>query len=569
VNAVFAIAGSGPTYAQAVTGDAPVSYWRLNESSGPTAADSVGTNPGTYVGAVPGAPGLLASTTNTAASFSGTTQYVRILNSASVAPTARVSVEAWIKPAAIPAAGAFASIATKAESYSLQFNGPRLEFTIMQSGVRKRLQAPTGAVAAGSVYHVVGTFDGTTQRLYINGAQVASAALTGAITANTNNFLIGAWSATSEFFKGTIDEVALYSTALTAAQVSNHYNTGTTSLVAFVQNPGASAQLVSLAKAAASRNAAITGSTPVAVALDNRLHRAYVTGSAGKGHKAGTGVTIFDSRTWRTLGHVTTGPTAGASSIAVDPVTHLVYVTSAVYTPFDVHGDVKVIDGRTGKIIHSIDIGPGPKAIAINPKTHRLYVTEQTGTDSDLAIAVINGLSGRLITTVPIGPYGEYYDNPFGIAVNAGTNMVFASNPLDGYVYTLDGTTNAIARSVAVGGEPGGIAVNAATNTVFVTGARAVTVLDGGSGRVEHRVAAEGRTRGIAVDSARNQIYATADGGGFLVIDGHTLDADHVITHGSKPNGIAIDPSSRNLVIANGFNANVSVYSDDRAVGTS
>jgi len=39
-----------------------------------------------------------------------------------------------------------------------------------------------------------------------------------------------------------------------------------------------------------------------------------------------------------------------------------------------------------------------------------------------------------------------------------------------------------------------------------------------------------------------------------------------VITHGSKPNGIAIGSSG--LVVANGFNANVSVYSDD-AAGTS
>ena len=146
---------------------------------------------------------------------------------------------------------------------------------------------------------------------------------------------------------------------------------------------------------------------------------------------------------------------------------------------------------------------------------------------------------------------------------------MYASNPLDGYVYMIDGATNSLVRSVAVGGEPGGIAVNPATNKVFVTGARFVTVLDGGSAGVANQIAAGGRTRGIAVDAERNQVYATTDGGGFLVVDGRTLDANHVGVHGSKPNGIAIDPASRNIVVANGFNANVSVYSDDRAVGTS
>ena len=68
----------------------------------------------------------------------------------------------------------------KREQYALQFNGPLLEFTIMQIGTRGgRLQAPAGTVVAGQTYHVVGTFDGTTRRLYVNGAQVASGTLVG------------------------------------------------------------------------------------------------------------------------------------------------------------------------------------------------------------------------------------------------------------------------------------------------------------------------------------------------------------------------------------------------------
>src|SRR4029450_9162361 len=100
--------------------------------------------------------------------------------------TSSLTLETWIKPTSLPASGSFASVLTKAESYSIQFNGPKLEFTIMQNGTRKRLQAASGAIVAGQTYHVVGTYDGSTQRLYVNGAQVASTALTGAITTNSN-----------------------------------------------------------------------------------------------------------------------------------------------------------------------------------------------------------------------------------------------------------------------------------------------------------------------------------------------------------------------------------------------
>src|SRR6187397_3736635 len=98
----------------------------------------------TYQGVSLGVPGLVANAGNRAATFPGSNSRVQIASNTALSPTARVTVEAWIKPSALPAAGAYASIVTKAESYSLQFNGPKLEFTIMQSGARRRLQAPAG-----------------------------------------------------------------------------------------------------------------------------------------------------------------------------------------------------------------------------------------------------------------------------------------------------------------------------------------------------------------------------------------------------------------------------------------
>ena len=209
-------------------GDSPVGYWRLGETSGTTAKDASGTNPGTYRnGALLGQASLLPSDgANSAVSFDGVNDYVGIPSSTALNPTARVSVEAWIKPVALPASGSFASIASKPESYSLQFNGPRLEFTIMQSGVRRRLQAPRArssrARPTTSSAPTTAPPSGSTS----TASEVASAALTGAITANSNSLDIGSWSEGSEDFNGTIDEVAVYPVAMPAARVVAHYQAG-------------------------------------------------------------------------------------------------------------------------------------------------------------------------------------------------------------------------------------------------------------------------------------------------------------------------------------------------------
>jgi len=214
-------------YVTSVLADGPAGYWRLGETSGTTAVDQRGANNGAYGGGPTlGAASLLPQdTSNKAVSFDGSNDTVSIPNAAALGLTAAVTVEAWIKPSAIPALGSFSSVVTKAESYSLQFNGPRFEFTIIQNGVRRRLQAAAGAIQAGTTCYVVGTYDGGTQRLYVNGSELVNAALSGAISPAATPLTIGSWGS-AEYFTGTIDEAAVYPTALSAARVSAHYAAG-------------------------------------------------------------------------------------------------------------------------------------------------------------------------------------------------------------------------------------------------------------------------------------------------------------------------------------------------------
>ena len=78
----------------------------------------------------------------------------------------------------------------------------------------------------GQWIHVAGVYDGSTTRLYVNGAQTASSALTGAIRRDTARpvYIGGNQNTTStgapqQFFRGRIDDLRIYGRALSAAEI--------------------------------------------------------------------------------------------------------------------------------------------------------------------------------------------------------------------------------------------------------------------------------------------------------------------------------------------------------------
>lgn len=76
----------------------------------------------------------------------------------------------------------------------------------------------TCPLSAGTWYHVASTWDGTTRKLYLNGVLKRSDT-PGTNNATAANFNIGK-TCCSEFFNGLIDDVAIYSRALTAVEVA-------------------------------------------------------------------------------------------------------------------------------------------------------------------------------------------------------------------------------------------------------------------------------------------------------------------------------------------------------------
>ena len=75
-------------------------------------------------------------------------------------------------------------------------------------------------ITQNSWHHVAMTYDGSNQKLYVDGVLKNAVALTGAIGTNTNNLTIGSK------ITGQIDEIKIYNYALTADEIKKDYNQG-------------------------------------------------------------------------------------------------------------------------------------------------------------------------------------------------------------------------------------------------------------------------------------------------------------------------------------------------------
>jgi hypothetical protein len=202
-----------------------VGFWRLDETSGTTAADATGIAPGTYVnGPTLGVAGIAATQTGTAVSFDGLDDYVEITPQPPLDMTEGVTIEAWCK------ADAFSgSLVQRYGAYELrpQPNG-NLIWRVWIDGSPLTLSAGAGAVTPGAAHHFVGTYDGTRMRLYLDGAQVSTRAVTGPMTQGTTYPLyIGRNGRIDSYFVGIVDDVAIYSEALGPATVLEHFQRGT------------------------------------------------------------------------------------------------------------------------------------------------------------------------------------------------------------------------------------------------------------------------------------------------------------------------------------------------------
>ena len=197
-----------------------VGAWGFDETSGTTAVDASGRgNTGTLNGPTRTTAGKVGG----ALSFNGVNDWVTVADANVLDLTTGMTMEAWVRPTAV--GSLWRTVMMKEQpnnnlTYALYAGdgaghaGANV-FTTADRGVTGTTATPLNAWT-----HLAATYDGATLRLYVNGVQAASRAVTGSIRATTGVLRIGGnniW--TNEWFAGLIDEVRLYNKALTAAEI--------------------------------------------------------------------------------------------------------------------------------------------------------------------------------------------------------------------------------------------------------------------------------------------------------------------------------------------------------------
>lgn len=164
--------------------------------------------------------------------FDGTDTYIELAakDEAKSLPTGKLTAEAWVavnSPAEWGGiVGCLQDNGSFEKGWVLGYNNDKFNFALSTSGDLTYLNA-TVPYETGRWYHVVGTYDGSRMRIYINGTERGSSSnRRGSIDYSPAAFVIGCYLDDNEFYplEGFISEVRLYNRALTSQQIRNRYN---------------------------------------------------------------------------------------------------------------------------------------------------------------------------------------------------------------------------------------------------------------------------------------------------------------------------------------------------------
>jgi hypothetical protein len=225
-----------------VVGDKPEAFWRLNDTNSPI-LDSMGRHDGlpytlgqvdsNLSGFTYGQTGALSNNADTCMYFYNGFQNNVTVPYSSNLNTKTFTIECWAQfGGTTPLSTYYAPVSSIAASggdagYELYASANGLwEYWLGEGGTSWAFNQGT-EVQPNAWTHLVGTFDGTNDYIYVNGALAQSKVVTAFLQNLATSFYIGGNGAQNGYyFNGYIDEVAFYSNVLSPTRIADHYTAG-------------------------------------------------------------------------------------------------------------------------------------------------------------------------------------------------------------------------------------------------------------------------------------------------------------------------------------------------------
>src|SRR5450631_1040732 len=198
-----------------------VAYWKLDLGTGMRFTDHSGSgNAGTlspgsmWTTSVP----TLAFDDPAAISFDGTSAFGSMGATNLPAANAVQSITAWAKFGSSTASQAIVALTRVGTSSGLELGLGSGNIRVFQYGGANVVTK--AAPSDGLWHHLAYTYDGTTERLYVDGGAPATATGVTHQTSTPDASWLGTSNGSTEFFGGQLDDVRVYTAALSAKQVA-------------------------------------------------------------------------------------------------------------------------------------------------------------------------------------------------------------------------------------------------------------------------------------------------------------------------------------------------------------
>ena len=204
-----------------------VAAYSFDEGNGITVTDVSGQdNHGTITEATWTTQGKFGA----ALAFNGTTSWVTVPDAPSLDLATGMTLEAWVYP--IVTLTGWRTVIQKEEPdgpdgvvYFLEANSDVNQPATGVSINGEEILYGLTRLVAGTWTHLAATYDGTWQRLYVNGVEVAQRAQPGLIASSSGVLRIGGDSVWGQYFQGRIDEVRIYNRALSTSEIQADMDT--------------------------------------------------------------------------------------------------------------------------------------------------------------------------------------------------------------------------------------------------------------------------------------------------------------------------------------------------------